>query len=403
MSVYLSPNHNRLLDLERHLRGQQPGGSVSSRRSLGRSDRQRPIRPSLKTPPLPRAQRQPSPQSQPLGYQPLAQSLSQPLFQPLSQPLREPPTPRQPRPQPAQPRRRTQASSGSYRQLAAQLGKHYHVTPQARTSDLPAIPTPASPDIVETVSASPTAKPFTQPRRPAIASPIRRMQANNAPDRRDEGPFAPTEDSTKAPKPRPPLPVTPQVSWKSLAMTIRQAKLGGTTPEPSATPPAAKPQQAVMDWVIDDIFTAEAESVSEPADPETSGTMPENISSDSIPLEDIPTNAITTENFVTKQLPAKDLPAAAITIDVTPIESKPESDRGINTQNANAAGSNNTLNNTLLLLVYQLACPPQIVNYLAQLQRKHPKRKHPKRKRHKQRHISSASLQKRLRSHPNAS
>ncbi|MEO1353906.1 MAG: hypothetical protein AAFW84_35000, partial [Cyanobacteria bacterium J06635_15] len=115
------------------------------------------------------------------------------------------------------------------------------------------------------------------------------------------------------------------------------------------------------------------------------------------PLEAIPLNTITTEGFAPGQLPAKDLPPAAVTIDVTPIESKPESDRGINTQDANTAGSNNTLNNNLLLLVYQLACPPQIVNSLAQLQRKHPKRKRDKRKRHKRRQASLVSQQKQLR------
>ena len=111
--------------------------------------------------------------------------------------------------------------------------------------------------------------------------------------------------------------------------------------------------------------------------------------------EDIPASAVTID--VELVVPAEDTVSDATpplpTLPADPEISPPAHDES---PKASAPGSDTAdLRNSMLLLTYQLACPPQLVAYMAQLQHKRHKRKHHKRKR--------SSADKKSPPHPNVS
>ena len=166
MSSYLPPNHNRLLDLEHHLRGQRPRTTSARAMSLRRRPpgrQQQPARQALQDPPRLQSRRSQADQSlvDLLGTPPAPRQSRRPRPQPLQ--TRRTPGLTAPNPALQNPRQPMSAppASGLYRQLAAHMGKHHRFTPvttRAPKNDLPAIPTPMNPEIVETFSA-PSPKP----------------------------------------------------------------------------------------------------------------------------------------------------------------------------------------------------------------------------------------------------
>ncbi|MEO1395811.1 MAG: hypothetical protein AAFV90_23180 [Cyanobacteria bacterium J06634_5] len=300
MSAYVSPNHNRLLDLEHHLQHQQP------------VPRQAP--PSAR-----RSQKQQT--SKVFSTQPAAH---------VSERVSMPPSPTM----------TTHGPPGSYRQLAAQMGQHYYphksvalkprqqrvkndLAQQTRAkehlakNELPDVPTPISLDVVEAFEA--------------------------------------TLVSQSSPK------TSPQPSWSGLAHSIQNARLGLTDPalevNPSDLAFKTEPQPAATDWALDEIFTDE-------------NNPPEATTSTEPAL------------------------APPVTLDVIPVW-QPAEGVAVKRPSPVRATQSNTepkrLKNGLLLLIYQLACPPQIVDYLAQLSnQKQYRKKRPKKDRQKRAAVPAA-------------
>ncbi|MDV3349545.1 hypothetical protein QGP82_12645 [Leptothoe sp. LEGE 181152] len=413
MSAYMPPSHNRLLALEQHIRPQQP--------------RVRPSRQSRLKQPQPRYYRE------------------------LTTPNPALQTPRQPQ---------TQQPAGPYRQLAAQLGQRYYTPSQTHTSksDLPTISTPISPAIVETFEATPTTvaqKHRRQTLNSLLTSPpwAEASTVSSAELLKPKGSAEPRQSkhSPRSPKPN---PTAPLASYKSLATSIRQARLGLSNATSEPTTPVEQPRSSAMNWAIDEVLTTEAdaspvalnsvvqqdvtevESTQQPMTRETialedslqnpvsdlplenySGSAPahgQDTQSDvpSIEIQVIeifsdgqdqsPCEAMSPEEALSED----DIPASAATIDVVPVVtandtfsevappsfSQPIADESITvpenspdvpqqaheksvtavTSASNAAAG---LRNNMLLLTYQLACPPQLVNYMAQLKHKRHKRK----------------------------
>ncbi len=196
MSAYHAPNHNRLLDLERHLQHQQAGTT---------NRRKGPERQSVhQSQSSPRPKRQPKNQPLDFSHQQQRSKIGETSLprqfrrnQPQSGVTQKLATPC---PMHQKPRKiHASKSSGSYRQLATQMGKYYAPgKPHTQTpnNDLPVIPTPISQEVIENYTET------------------------AAPNRKPETITAPESASTQ-----PPL----QPRWTGLAMSIRQARLGINT------------------------------------------------------------------------------------------------------------------------------------------------------------------------------
>ncbi|EKU98898.1 hypothetical protein Lepto7375DRAFT_8231 [Leptolyngbya sp. PCC 7375] len=466
MSAYMPPSYNRLLALENHIRPQQPRVRPSRQRSPVRQ-RRRQTRELLQAP----AQRQDV--SSPMGYKPLTQRLGEPparrqsrLKQPqpryypeLTAPNPALQTPRQPQ---------TQQPAGPYRQLAAQLGQRYYTPSQTHTikSDLPTISTPINPTIVETFEATPTtiaqkhrrqtlnslqtSPPWAEASTVNSAEPCQLKPAPPWAERQPKS-APPSPPSTK--QPPKPQPTAPLASYKSLATSIRQARLGLSAATSEPTTPVDKRRSSAMNWAIDEVFTTEADAspvelnhVVQQEVVEVESTQ-QSIVRETIALEDSLQNSVSDlplenysgiapdhehpaqsdvpsieiqviEIFSDNQdqspceamppeevLSEDDIPASAATIDIVPvvtandtvsevtppsppqpIENKsttvPKTSPDVSQQaheksvtTVTSATDTTGLCNNVLLLTYQLACPPQLVSYMAQLQRKRHKRK----------------------------
>ncbi|MGI9286572.1 MAG: hypothetical protein ACR2P1_14395 [Pseudomonadales bacterium] len=236
MPTYHPPHHNRLLDLEHHIRHHQPRDTAP---------RQRPAQQSLQGQPSYRelANKQPTakPPCQAQGlsrHQQLASAdeTKSRRTQARSEPDRNPPAaPGNSRP------RKAARSAGAYRQLAAEMGKQYYRRkPIAQTpqDDLPEIQTPIKQAVVEEFAAA-------------------------MPDKREQQPTpSPASRSTKPPS---------QPEWKGLATTILQARLGAE-PEPLAKTPEENPQQEV-DWAAIDEAIALGQEAGWPAKDQSSAPL----------------------------------------------------------------------------------------------------------------------------------
>ncbi|MDJ0702773.1 MAG: hypothetical protein QNJ46_05785 [Leptolyngbyaceae cyanobacterium MO_188.B28] len=369
MSAYHPPTHNRLLDLEHHLQGQRPDVATMRQQSTGLSNQGRsPSRRAIHNQPTPRLSRQSAPKPQSIAdprRSPLGQTASPPQFSRSGAQPRvrmdgaaSSQTGQNPRPVNARGINRG-GQSGSYRQLAAHLGRYTRLNSVARSpqNDLPVIPTPISPEIVEAFSAP-----------PPLATRHKQTQRASAP------PVAPPLSKPASP----PL----QPNWKALAMTIRQARLG-RTPESLA---AAQTHTTENDWAIDDIFTEDFDSINsalavgdcnEPAAPLDGGRLNCNELSSRQTSDEPISPTVAVEVISPAEERVIEISASPITIDVIPIDSLAGelNAEAIEFQVVDSGFHTVGLKDGVLLLTYQLACPPQIIQYLAQLQRPKHQRK----------------------------
>ncbi|MFG6100434.1 hypothetical protein SPB21_34675 [Leptothoe sp. ISB3NOV94-8A] len=416
MSAYTPLSHNRLLALEHHIRGHQPRV-----RSVRQQPLQQPVRRRRRAKETQQAsmKKQEAPPS--MDYKALMQRLGEPPTPRLKQPQHAPasvapnPALQNPQPQP------TQQSAGAYRQLAAQLGQRYHSFPKTRTPnvDLPTVPTPINPNIVETFSVTPT--PDT------IAKKQRRQTLNSLLESSSAPPWAkhpskptpsapPASRSTQTSNPQPTAPLT---SYKSLATTIRQARLGLSSDLPEPATVATTFYPPATNGAVDEVCTTDADAssvestgviqqdvteveIAQPPIAREQIRLTDNlqIADGDLQLENYPkvnpnyereaqSNVPSLESQVvkvfsgsqmqssekaifSKETPTKDIPASAATIDVVPIV---DTDDTSVDSTLPSTFDIEGLRNNVLLLTYQLACPPQLVNHMAQLQRKRHRRK----------------------------
>lgn len=347
MSAYSSPSHNRLLDLEHHLRGKR-SGVVLTHRSPTRSanpqkqQRKKAQRQRARPTNLAPDSRLPSqPQSYP-NISPNGFNNQAPEPTPYSAAYSEPPAASKlPAP-----------SVGSYRQLAAQMGKYYESRPAVRPlhkkqSEMPA---PIKPEILTEATAQ---------LEPTIETPV----------------------DQSAP---------PPTRWKTLAMAIRRAKLGQLAPE---TAPETNENLTPASPPISASHPSETQ-LSTPDQPAGPICKPSTLSISAEPIgAELHSSPAATAASPTQSPPSDSSP---VTIDVTPIAStkdtgspiialSPSTPKALLPPNLEIEHSKTALapvsardnrvfksdselaglRDNLLLLTYQLAWPPEVVQYLA--------------------------------------